>query len=68
MTRKTDEASGEANSLPTLIESLYKKYQLLDREYHTWPFEASVFKGFGATVLMPLLSAFASYLMDVYLR
>ncbi len=78
MTQKTDEASEEANNLPMTAVQLCGRdplAKLFLKVSGRSSFRITLIAfalygviGFGATVLMPLLSAFASYLMDVYLR
>jgi hypothetical protein len=48
-----------------LLEDLRKKYQFIEKEYHTWPFRAPAFRRFSiAAIIPPLFSAAASILME----
>jgi hypothetical protein len=58
----------DAKLIASLLEALEKKYQLIDREYHTWPFRVSALKRFSAAALTPFLSTVASSLIVEYLK
>jgi len=51
-----------------LLLELERRYELVRKEYRTWPFRPLSIKGFGVSAIMPILSMGISYLVDLYIR
>jgi len=49
-----------------MVELLERKYQLLAREYRTWPFNTQVIRRFSIAAAMPLVATAASVLIGAY--
>jgi hypothetical protein len=52
----------------TLVEQLERRYELMDREYRTWPFKVPCLGRFSVLAAIPWLSTLASILSDMYLK
>lgn len=51
-----------------LLVELERRYELIRKEYRTWPFRPLGIKGFGISAIIPILSTGISYLIDLYIK
>lgn len=67
-TMLSETSTNKTLSSKDLLQELERRYELLSREYHTWPFRPVAIKSFGISAITPLVSTGISYLIDLYIK
>jgi len=59
---------GEIHKNSAIVENITKRYNLIEREHHTWPFRRIVIARFLVAAIVPIIGSITTYLVDLMFK